>query len=251
MIRTILSKELKSFFRSPMAYIMAGLFALVMGWMFFNQLVYFAENTQKLPLNMRHEYDFANSVIIKLFGSINFIILFLTPILTMKSFSEEYKDRTIELYFSSPISDFELVIGKYLSTVIKGIFLISTTLILPTFLGKIDLSDFSFVVTGYIGLILNFSCFAVLGLLASSLTKNQVLAAIIAFVLVLFSWMIAVFSQMTQNFMLTQIFEYLSINHHFENLAKGKIILSDFVFYISFISFFLVLLKVRIGARKW
>jgi hypothetical protein len=71
------------------------------------------------------------------------------------------------------------------------------------------------------------------------------------FVLVLFSWMFAMFSHMTDNYLLSEIFKYLSVNHHFENLAKGKVATSDFVFYISFISFALVLLKTRLKARKW
>ena len=251
MISTIYLKEIRSFFRSPMAYIIAGLFALIMGWMFFNQLVYFADNVQKLPLNMRHEYDFANQVIVKLFGSINFILLFMTPILAMKSFSEELRDGTIELYYSSPVSDLEVIFGKYFALITKGAFLISTTFILPIFLGKVNVNDYSFVISGYLGLWLNFCCFAALSMFASSLTKNQVLAAIIAFVLVLFSWMFAMFSQMSDNYLLSEIYKYLSVNHHFENLAKGKLILSDFIFYISFISFILVALRVRMKARRW
>ena len=103
MISLIIAKEIKTYLKSPIAYIVMGLFALAVGWMFFNQMSYFLENIQKLPVHMRHEYDFSNEVIIKIFGNINFLFVFIVPILSMKVFSEEFKDQTIEVYFGSSV----------------------------------------------------------------------------------------------------------------------------------------------------
>lgn len=251
MIKIILFKELKIFFRSPVSYIVTGLFTLIVGWIFFNQLVYFAENIQKLPISMRNTYDFSNEVVIKLFGNVNFLLLFIIPIISMRSFSQEYKDGTIDLYFSSPVADYELILGKFLALTVQGLFLISTTLIYPLFLSNLDISDTSFIVSGYIGLILNLLSFCSLGILASSLSQNQIIAALSGFVMILFSWMVTMFEQMTHNYFMSEILKFLSINHHFQNFVKGYISLSDISFYFSFILLSLVVLKKRIDSRLW
>ena len=161
------------------------------------------------------------------------------------------KDKTIDLYFTSPISEFELILGKYLALLCQGLFLISTSYILPIFLGKISISDYSFVYSGYLGLFLNFASFSVLGLFASSLTKSQVLAVVIGFIFIMFAWLISMLSLTTNNYFLSEFYRYASVNFHFENFVKGSIGISDFVFYISFIMFIIYLLKVRLQSRLW
>ena len=117
MIYLIFKKELKSFFYSPLAYVLAGLFSLVMGWIFFNLLYSFVENIQALPKGPGGgEFQFVNHVVIKLFGNLNFLLLMICPILTMKLFAEEKKDQSIDIYFSSPINEWQLVLGKFFAS---------------------------------------------------------------------------------------------------------------------------------------
>ena len=119
MIYLIFKKELKSFFYSPLAYVLAGLFSLVMGWIFFNLLYSFVENIQALPKGPGGgEFQFVNHVVIKLFGNLNFLLLMICPILTMKLFAEEKKDQSIDIYFSSPINEWQLVLGKFFSSIL-------------------------------------------------------------------------------------------------------------------------------------
>lgn len=251
MIFLVLKKELISFFRSPMGYVVTGLFCLVVGWMFMHQLEHFINTVQKAPVHMRTHYDFTNEVIIKLFSNVNFLLLFITPILGMKSFSEEYRDGTMELYFSSPISDFEIVIGKYFGLIIQGAFLIAMTFIYPFVLGNIEITDLSFLFTGYLGLFLNFSCYAIISIFASSLSTNQILSALGGFVLILGIWIVGWFGQSSSNYIVSQILNFLSVNFHFTNLLKGTVHLSDLVFYFSFISFGVLLTKKRLESRFW
>ncbi len=251
MISIILKKELKVFFRSPMAYIIAGLFTLIIGWMFFQQLNYFVLNIQKLPLSMRNQYDFANEVIIKLLGNINFIFLFLVPILGMKVFSEEYKEHTMQIYDSSPISDFELILGKYLSLTIQCYLILGITLVYPILLSNLELSDAFFVITGYLGLMFNIACYCALTCFASAITANQIVASLIAFVFILASWMTSLVAQISSDYFTSKIFSYISVNDHFENFVKANISLSDLCFYFSFILFSLLLLKKRLEIRQW
>lgn len=251
MIATIIAKETKLFFRSPMAYFIAGLFSLIVGWLFYNQLAYFAENVQKIPVSMRNHYDFANEVVLKLYGNVNFLLLFIAPIISMRSFSEEYKTGTIQLLIFSHCSQLELVIGKYISLFIQGTFLLGTTLIYPFCLGNLDLVDNTFILTGYLGLLLNLAAFLVLGAFASSLSKNVIVSSLLGFVFVFISWMMAMFSQMSSNYIYSEFFNFISVNHHFENFVKANISIADFVFYMSFISFFIILIKKRIALRSW
>lgn len=251
MIGLIYFREIKSFFRNPLGYVVTGLFCLVVGWMFLHQLDYFINNVQKVPVHMRNHYDFTNEVILKLFSNVNFLLLFITPILGMKIFSEEYREKTIDLYFSSPISDFELIIGKYLSLMTQGVFLIGMTFVYPLVLGSLDITDLSFLFTGYLGLVLNFCCFAVISLFASSLTSNQILSALFGFVLTLSFWIFGWFGQTTSNYFVSKILNFFSVNFHFTHLLKGTLYLSDVGFYISFICFGMYLTKKRLEVRFW
>lgn len=251
MIIDICKKELKQFFRNPTTYIILGLFTLVVGWLFFNLLINFVENIQKLPLSQRHEFDFANTVIITFFGNLNFLLLFMTPILTMKIFSEEYRQGTVELFYASTLSDYQIVLGKYLSLCTQGAIFLLSTFIFPLVITNINLSDSTFIYSGYVGLFLNFCTYAAIGMLASSLTKNQILAAIFAFVLTLFIWLMSWFSQMSSNFLITQILNFFSITYHFEKIAKGMVSFSDLSFYFSLIFVGNYLTKKRLEARGW
>lgn len=251
MISLIFMREIKSFFRSPMGYIVTGLFCLMVGWMFMHQLNYFITSVQKVPVHMRSHYDFTNEVIIKLFSNVNFLFLFITPILGMKIFSEEYKEGTIDLYFSAPVSDLEIIIGKFLALLTQGFFLLLMTGIFPFALGNLEITDISFLFTGYLGLFFNFSCFAVLSLFASSLSPNQMISALGGFVLIMGVWILGWFGQGTSNYLVAQILNFFSVNYHFSQLLKGVISLSDIVFYFSFIIFGILLTKIKLASRFW
>ena len=168
----------------------------------------------------------------------------------MRAFSEEFTNRTIFLYYTAGVTTYELVIGKYLALTFQGILLLSTTLFFPFSLSNLNISDTSFIITGFIGLVLNMTSFLGLGLLASSISQNLFLSAFLAFVFVLFSWMMSLFSQVSENYTLSEIFKYLSVNHHFENFAKANIALSDICFYITFITVLLFLTKKVLELRR-
>lgn len=244
-------KELKSFFKSPIGYVLAGLFSLITGWIFLNLLVSFVENTQNLPAQYQGQLDFINTVVVKLFGNINFLLLFICPLLSMGSFAEEKKDSTIDLYLTAPITDLQLVLGKYIGLVVKLIFLLSTTLIFPCILWMIKVSDFSFVYTGYLGLLLNSMSYLAIGIAASSLTKNQIIAALISFVLIMGLWMISWGAQISTNYFYVQFFQFITFSSHFEMFVKGVVSLSDLAYYLSFIFFGLFITKKIIEARHW
>ncbi|MEX1099000.1 MAG: ABC transporter permease subunit [Bacteriovoracaceae bacterium] len=243
---------MKSFFKSPLAYILAGLFSLTMGWIFFNLLYSFVENIQALPQGTQGgELQFVNHVVIKLFGNLNFILLMICPILTMKLFSEEKKDQSIDLYFSSPLSDWQLVAGKFLAAFCMGVFILSTTLIFPLILWMIGIQDYSFVFSGYGGLLLNLASYLAIGLFASSLTKSQVVAALLSFVIIMGFWLISWVIQLSSDYFLVEILKQATMASHYESFVKGIVGSHSLVYYATFTGFWLYLTKKSLEARTW
>lgn len=243
MIKIILLKDLRIFFRNPLTYVMLGLFSLIMGWVFFSQLSQFMGGIQAMPIQSRNQYDFANAVILRIFGHINFLFLFFTPLLSMGAISDEVRARSILYYFSSNVSNWELVLAKIIGLFAKGLSFVATVFIYPILLGNIQLTDNSFIISAVFGLLFNMVGFLSLGLLASCLTKSQIFSGILSFFFVFGSWMVSMFADLSQNDLVSRILQFLAINTHFENMVKGNIGLSDIFFYLSFI--YLVLLLVH------
>lgn len=250
MILLITRRELKSFFKSPLAYVVSGFFTLIMGWIFFNLLVEYVDTVQNIPRE-NNGLSFINGVVLKLFGNINFMFLFISPLITMKLIAEEKKDSTIDLYYATAVNEYQLVLGKYLAAVVMGLFLITSTFLFPLIFRSANLDDFSFVISGYLGLVLNMMCYFSVGLFASSLTNNQIIAALTSFIFIISTWMFNWFGQVSSNYLVMEILNYLSIVGHYETFAKGLMSTSDFIYYFSFISIFLFLTKKVMEARNW
>ena len=118
-------------------------------------------------------------------------------------------------------------------------------------MSSVRLEDFTFVIYGYVGLVLNMCCFFAVGMLASSLTSNQIVAALLTLFSILFFWMLTWLSKGSSNFILVQISSYLSMNNHFESMAKGIISVSDIVYYFSFVGLCVLATKKNISSRNW
>jgi ABC-2 type transport system permease protein len=206
---------------------------------------------QNLPQQIRGQWGFINEVLLKLFGNVNFLLLFIAPVLTMSSFAKEKADETLNLYFASPCRDWDIVLGKFISIMVYFSFLIATTLIFVFILNMTGLTEFSIVWSGYLGLFLNLFCYVSLGLYVSSCTQNQVIAAMGTFVGILGIWFLSWGSQITNNYIIMQILKYLSIVSHFEQIAKGVLPLASLCFYMSFTFIFLYLTKKVLESRNW
>ena len=252
MIYLIFKKELKSFFYSPLAYVLAGLFSLVMGWIFFNLLYSFVENIQALPKGPGGgEFQFVNQVVIKLFGNLNFLLLMICPILTMKLFAEEKKDQSIDIYFSSPINEWQLVLGKFFASWAMGAFILSTTFVFPVISYMAGVQDQSFSVAGYLGLLLNLASYLSIGLFASSITKNQIIAALLSFVIILGFWLVSWIIQLSTNYFVVEILKQATMVSHYESFVKGILGTHSLIYYTSFTGFWLYCSKKVLEARTW
>lgn len=229
----VAKKELDLYFLSPIAYIVLFVLALISGYYFYIFVFQVKDAVVIMPY---------------LFSVLASIFLFISPFYTMRLISEEKKTGTIELLMTSPISEGEIVVGKFL-----GSFLFFSLLLSVTFLYLLVLviwghPDFGVILANYIGFFLLGATFISLGLVASSLTKNQIIAAILTFLFLLLFWLIgwigSSFSSGLKGF-----FSYFSLIDHFANFNRGIIDSSDLIFFLSLITFNLFLTS-RILSRK-
>jgi len=232
-ISTIYRKELKSFFYSPVAYIIMVVFLIITGWFFTSNLFVIGLVT------MRGVFDV-----------IPFILLFFIPAITMRSFSEEKKTGTIELLLTKPVTDMEIVVGKFISNVILTALTILPTVIYVislSFLGRLDIGS---IITAYIGVILMSSIYISIGLFASSLTENQVVAFIISFLMIFALFMLNKILMFMPAFLVSTL-EYISSDYHFLSISRGVLDTRTLVYYLSGIIIFLLLTKTSLEKRKW
>ncbi|HEY9722848.1 MAG TPA: ABC transporter permease subunit [Oscillatoriaceae cyanobacterium] len=223
----IAGRELRSYFASPLAYVAAAFFLLVSGYLF-SLILY---NTRQASLT-------------PLFSNLSVVFLLITPALTMRLFADERKTGTIELLMTSPVTDRALVAGKYLASVFYLAFLLVLTFVFPAILLLSHASlDWPTIGLGYASTFLLGASFMAIGALASSLTSNVILSAIITFALSLVVWLLPAAGQMfggTANDVLT----YLSVIQHQQSMGRGVLDTSDLLFYASFI-FACVFLTIR------
>ena len=193
-----------------------------------------------------------DALIRPMFASINIIFLIIIPMLTMKLLAEEKKSNTIELLYTSPISYRSVVLGKFFASLILYLVLLLFTFSYPLILMSWtnNAIELNVLFSGYIGLILIGASFIALGLVASALTENQIIAAVLSFGSLLILWLIA-WSGNIIGGTLGEILKYFSLIEHFNDFAKGIIDTKSLFFYFSFIFFMLFLCTRIIESEKW
>lgn len=229
----IFKKELRSYFNSAVAYVVIVVFLAIIGWFFTNNL--FLMNVASLRM---------------MFEIVPAVFLFIIPAITMRLLSEEKKSGTIELLTTKPIADVEIVLGKFLAAwALVGIALLPTLLYYVTiaFLGGVDNGP---VIGGYIGLLLMAGVYVAIGLFASSLTDNQVVAFILGFVFVFALYMLDKILFYVPEWMTTTV-EFLGVDFHFSNIARGVIDSRDVIYFLSMLGMSLMLAVGSLQRRNW
>ncbi len=253
-IYLIFSKELKSYFTSPIAYVVITIFLIISGYFFYNILATFSLISFQAETNpiIARQYNLLNineSVVRPLFGNISMIMLLMMPLLTMRLFAEEKKQGTIELLLTYPVKDVEVLIGKFLACVaVFGVMLLSTVTypVLLIILGEPEIGP---IITGYLGLFLLGVAFISLGMFTSSLTENQIISATLAFGALLIFWLLS-YSLLFTPPGLGRFISYISMTEHLESLAKGVLDTEDILYYVNFTLLFLFLTLRSIESRR-
>jgi len=246
-VLAIAGKELRSYFASPIAYVVIGFFALMFGFFFYSLLLYFdRQSLQAAGQAVNVNEQFLRPV----FLNATVIFLFVLPLVTMRTYSEEKRSGTIELLLTAPLTDLQIILGKFLGAMGLYAAMLAITLVHVGLLFVFGNPEWRPVVTTYLGLLLMGGCFISVGLLISSLTKNQIVAGMITFGVFLMLWVInwiASFMGPTAQ----QVLNYLSITDHLDDFTKGIIDTKHLVYYVSFITFGLFLTARSVDTERW
>ena len=246
-VLAIANKELRAYFSSPIAYVVIGFFALMFGFFFYSLLLYFDRQSLQAagqPVNVNEQF------LRPVFLNATVIFLFVLPLVTMRTYSEEKRSGTIELLLTAPLTDLQIILGKFLGAMGLYASMLAITLVHVGLLFKFGDPEWRPIVTTYLGLLLMGGCFVSAGLLISSLTKNQIVAGMITFGVFLMLWVInwiASFMGPTAQ----QVLNYLSITDHLDDFTKGIIDTKHLVYYVSFITFGLFLTARAVDTERW
>ena len=238
----ILQRELRSYFQFFIAYVLIAVFLLLAGYFFYTDLVmYVLWSFQKVAFTKIWEYYF---------NDLRYVLIIVIPPLTMRLFAEEKKLGTIELLWTYPLRDWELLAGKFFAALFFLFLMLALTLVYPIityFLYDIDIAP---VFAGYLGLFLLGSSFIACGILISSLTENQIVAAIGTFGLLIMFWFLT-WNEAAANEKLMNILLNFSLFDRLQTFTKGAIDLKDLIFFLNFHGFFIFLTLLSLTTRKW
>ena len=249
---TVARKDLGSMFNPPIFNAITTVFLGLYSFIFFNILNFFSFQSLQAGQfsRMGISLNINEMVIEPSFHNMAVILLLMIPIITMRSFSEEKKNKTFTLLLSSPIHLKEIILGKFIAcmTVVTTMILISSySMVFLLFLGDPETGP---ILTGYMGILLMAGCYVAIGIFSSSLTDNQIIAAVISFGLTLFMWTIGWASQAV-GAEAGRVLQYLSLIDHLEHFLKGIIDSSDLVYYLSFTIFGLFLTHRVLDSYRW
>ena len=249
-VLTIAQKELKSYFASPIAYIVIGFFALVFGWFYYVSVNFFLQASLQMGMPGAGQVNINTMAIRPLLQNVAVVALFMLPLITMRTYAEEKRSGTIELLLTSPLTDTQIVLGKFFGAVALYALMLLVTWIHVSILFIYGNPEWKPIVTGYLGLLLMGSSFLSIGLLISSLTKNQIVAGMVTFAVLLLLWTLNWMSESAGPTM-QKVLSALSITERFDDFSKGVVSVSHLVYYVSFISFGLFLTAKSVDSERW
>ena len=248
-IAAIAQKELRSYFASPMAYIVIGFFLLPFGVFFYLYLQSFVQQGLQMA-QFGGAMNINQQVIRYVLQNASVIILFIMPMITMRTYSEEKRSGTIELLLTSPVSDVEIILGKFFGALGLYTAMLLMTLLYIAILFVYGNPEWRPLVAAYLGLLLMGGAFLSIGLLISSTTNNQIVAGVVTFVVFLMLWIIGWFAD-SAGPTIGPLTSYLSITEHFDDFAKGIIDTKHVVYYLSLITFGLFLTSKSVDTERW
>jgi ABC-2 type transport system permease protein len=244
-------KELRGYFASPIGYVLVGFYALLFGWFFYTLVAFFERQSMQMAMGGPGGSLNVNQMLVApLLMNATVIMLLVFPLITMRTYAEEKRSGTIELLLTSPITDWQIILGKFIGALGLYAVMLAVTLVHMGILFVFGTPEWKPIATGYLGLLLMGGSFLSLGLFISSLTRNQIVAGMITFSVFLLLWVInwvSTFVGPTAQAVLNT----LSITEHFDDFAKGIIDTKHIVYYASFIAMGLFLTMKSVDSERW
>ena len=226
-------RELRSYFLSPLAYVVIALFLALSGYLF------------ALILANGREASLRGLV-----QNVSVLYLFIVPAISMRLLAEEQRTGTVELLLTNPVQEWEIVTGKFLASVMLVLVMLGLTLLFPLFLFIYGNPDRGPIIAGYVGIFLQAAAFLSIGLWASSLTQNQIVAAIVSFALLLILWLSENLGQFLGG-TIGSIISYTSVITHFQSFPQGVIQSNDVIYYLSLVLAGIVLSTLSLQSRRY
>ena len=248
----IFKKELRLYFTSPVAYALGTIFLLIAGYFFYSIFAFFTMASMQAMMNpaMARELNVTDSVLRPLFSNLSVILLLIMPLLTMRLIAEERRSGTIELLLTYPVRDGAVLAGKYLAALTLYAMMIGLTLAYPAMVAYFAQLEWGPLLTGYLGLLLMGGAFLAVGLFASSVTENQIVAAVITFGVLLMFWVIG-WSADYAGGAFGRVLAHLSILEHNDSFSRGVLDTKDVIYYLNFTALALFLTLRTLEARRW
>ena len=247
----IFKKELKSYFASPIAYLLLTIFAVIFGFFFYSATRFFVlQGMQMQMMGRGMPMDVNEYVIRPLLTNASVIGLFLIPMITMRLYAEEKRSGTIELLMTSPVRDLEIVLGKWLAALVLYLAILGVSGINLGILFAFGRPDWKPILVGFLGLLLQGGCLLAIGTFISTMTRNQIIAGGATFAVCLMLWVLDWVSAYDQSAW-AKVISYLSVVTHFEPFSKGVIDSKDVIFYLSMIFFGLFLTSRSVESLRW
>jgi ABC-2 type transport system permease protein len=250
-IWVICQKELRSYFVSPIAYILFIIYAAIFGFFFWNMVgafIYYSMESQMrgemFPMNVNDQ------IVRQLFGNINVINLLVIPLMSMRLFAEEKRNGTIELLATSPVRDGEVILGKWLASVILYAAMLCIASLNFLFLFRYGNPDWKPMAISLLGVLLQAAALLAIGIFISTLTKNQIIAGAITFAVCLIIFVLGWVGSY-QYSTWAQVMTYISTTTHMESFLKGVIDSKDAVYYVSVIFLGLFLTARSLESLRW
>jgi ABC-2 type transport system permease protein len=249
-VLAIAHKELKGYFASPIGYIVVGAFAFMFGWFYLNTLFFFSRQAMQMGQFGPQSVNVNQQMIRPLLQNVSILLLFTMPMITMRTYAEEKRSGTIELLLTSPVTDIQILLGKFFGVLALYLLMLLVTVFDIGILFLYGRPELKEIIAAYLGLVLMGGCFIALGMFISSLTSNQIVAAVITFFLFLFLWVINWIGSFSDPFVNTLV-SYLSIIEQWDDFGKGVIDTSHLIYYFCFITFGLFLTFKSVESERW
>ncbi|MCP9450238.1 MAG: ABC transporter permease [Nitrospira sp.] len=252
-VQAVIAKELRGYFVSPIVYVVGSVFLFIFGFLAYIYVKFTgAQAIQLMQLQGGMAQINLNDLVFRnLFASMRFVLLIVLPILTMRLFAEERKLRTFEFLLTSPIGIHEIVAGKFMSVLLIYLGLLGLTGLVPTVLMLFSDFDWNPVLTGYLGMVLLGALFLSVGLFASALTENQIVAAFVGFGTLLTFWLISGLGALLGDTTAGRVVSYLSFMEHYDRLVRGLIDTADLVYFGSGLALMLFLTYRVVESARW
>ena len=248
----VFKKEMRLYFSSPVAWVVMTIFLFIAGYFFYSIFAFYTLASMQSAMNpqMGRELNVTDSVFRPLFSNMSVILLLLMPLITMRQFAEERRSGTIELLLTYPVRDGAVLFAKYLSALALYVLMLVLTLVYPGIVIYFTRPEWGPLLTGYLGLLLMGATFPAVGIFASSLTENQIVASITTFGILLFLWVIGWSAEYVGGAW-GRVLSHLSLLDHFDTFARGVLDTKDVIYYVDVTVVALFLTLRSLEARRW